>query len=189
MPVHNGEDVHAVCKRRRIRCCGTRGDDIQGVPDHVGNDDAHHTGRSGHPGQLATAEAGQMFPDGVEFRDGRAAAQQQLRHLLHVFQRDPGHRGRRQSAGPACEQAQDQIICRGPGSHIQQCLRGRRPCRIGDGMGGLHLGDLLQRQAVTVFDHQHPAIDTVPQQLFHGSAHGGDPFPGPQYQQTSPARQ
>ena len=56
-------------------------------------------------------------------------------------------------------------------------------------MGGLHLGDLLQRQAVTVFDHQHPAIDTVPQQLFHGSSHGGDPFPGPQYQQTSPARQ
>ncbi|EEB34016.1 hypothetical protein DESPIG_00982 [Desulfovibrio piger ATCC 29098] len=36
---------------------------------------------------------------------------------------------------------------------------------------------------------------TPPEQLrevarkFHGSAHGGDPFPGPQYQQTSPARQ
>lgn len=51
--------------------------------------------------QLATAETGQMLPDGIEFRDGRAAAQQQLRHLLHVFQSDAGHRGRRQGTGPA----------------------------------------------------------------------------------------
>ena len=56
-------------------------------------------------------------------------------------------------------------------------------------MGGLHLGDLLQGQTVTVLDHQHPGIDTVPQQLFHGSAHGRDPLAGSQHQQTPPARQ
>ena len=100
------------------------------------------TGRSSRPGQLATAETGQMLPDGIEFRDGRAAAQQQLRHLLHVFQSDAGHRGWRQGTGPACEQTEDKIVCRRPGGQLQQCLRGCCACRVRDRMGGLHLSDL-----------------------------------------------
>lgn len=112
------------------------------VPHHVGNDHAHHSGRSSRPGQLATAETGQMLPDGIEFRDGRAAAQQQLRHLLHVFQSYAGHRGWRQGTGPACKQAEDKIVCRRPGGQLQQCLRGCCACRVRDRMGGLHLGDL-----------------------------------------------
>ena len=32
-------------------------------------------------------------------------------------------------------------------------------------------------------------MDAISQQLFHGSAHGRDPFAGSQHQQTAPARQ
>lgn len=64
------------------------------------------------------------------------------RHLLHVFQSDAGHRGRRQGTGPACEQTEDKIVCRRPGGQLQQCLCGCCACRVRDRMGGLHLGDL-----------------------------------------------
>ena len=59
--------------------------------------------------------------------------QLQLRHLLHVFQSDPAHRGRCQGTGPACEQAKDQIIRRCPGGQFNKARVAAAPAASGTG--------------------------------------------------------
>ena len=113
--------------------------------------------------------------------DGRAAVQQQLSGLPEIRETQ-ARRGRgRQGAGPAREQADQQIPLRGGPGHLQHAAGGPHSGLVRHGMPGFGLANALQRQAVVILDHHKALVQTLAQHVFQSLGHGRDALSGTQY--------
>ena len=79
------------------------------VPHHIRHNQGKHGGRPGRPGQIASAESGQMLAYRIDLVNIRSATQKTRGQRLHIGEGNAGSQGRGQRAGSARENANQQI--------------------------------------------------------------------------------
>ena len=102
-----GQSVFA---RRRIGNRRARGDDCRIIARHIGDDERDNLRREGCRREPPALESREMLAHAVHFRYRRAAAEKLAVHILLVFKRQAGRRGREERRSPARDQAENQVI-------------------------------------------------------------------------------
>ena len=96
------EDGESVGEGGRVGGRRARGDHVEGIADHVGNDKAVNrtTALRERLGQSASLDARQVLADAVHFIDRRPAGVQQGGDALFILQRHALYRRRQQAEPP-----------------------------------------------------------------------------------------
>ncbi len=122
------EDREGLREGGRVGRAGAGGDDVEGIADHVGEQQRVHAGGRRRPRELAALEERAVLPHRVELVDVGARREHEPRHRLLVGQGDGRHRRGRQRRAPARDQDQQEIV--GPGGLGERPdPRGPRPRR------------------------------------------------------------
>src|SRR5262249_23309445 len=104
------EDAQGVREGRRVGRGGPRGNHIEWVTDHVGDNQTVKSAAGECLGQPAPFDRRHVFADAVHLVNGRAAGVQKLRDVLFALQSDPlGRRGQKGGAA-AGNQAESDIV-------------------------------------------------------------------------------
>ena len=166
------DDFQTVGEGGLVRSGGAGADDIQIVPQHVGDDERDHRGRGQRLGQMAALDPGEVLADGVYLVDVRPAVQQQAGGPHFVLQRHGRPGAGDEGAGPAGQEKEDQIVFTGCGRAFKE-RPGRGLTRaVRYGMGRFQHVDAVQRQAVSVFGDHEPSGQGRAEQVAQGLGHG-----------------
>ena len=82
------QDLPGVAEGCGVGRGGTGGDDIEVVADDIREDQGNGPAGVDDPGQTASLDPGEVFPDGVQFMDSGAGAEKNLRGLAFRRQGD-----------------------------------------------------------------------------------------------------
>ena len=151
---------------------GPRGNGVEGVADDVREAQRDHPGREGLAGEVPALHAREMLADGVDFVDGGAAGEQQLRGLLLFGQRDSGRRGGHEGRASPREQTDDQGVFVQVVEQGEHALGAGYSGFVGEGMAALGGSDMAEGKAVVVLGVDGAGRDVVAQNFLHGRGHG-----------------
>ena len=155
----------------------TGGDHIQGVTQHVGQNDGFHLRRGAPLGEPSALDLRQPLADGVHLGDLRTAGQQLLRHILQFLAGN--NRLFKQCAAAAGQEEQHRIGVREILCQVQRRLGSPEAVLIWDGVAGLIADDTGNlTHDMVIFRHHHAAGQGNGQMLHSGCRHLPGRFTG-----------
>ncbi len=182
------EDREGLREGGRVGRAGAGGDDVEGIADHVGEQQRVHAGGRRGPRELPALEERAVLPDRVELIDVGARREHEPRHRLLVGQGDGRHRRRGQRRAPARDQDQQEVV--GPGG------LGERPDPVGRGLAarvghrvpGLDQADAGRLGEIAVLDHHEAVGDALAERGLGGGGHGARGLPRPHHEHAARGR-